>query len=515
MPAAATAQGETPVKATPERPNIVFLITDQQRADLCGREGYPLDVTPFADRCAKAGVWFNRAYTTTPASIPARTSLITGRWPKATRVNSNHNMNDAVYTDDLWGVARKQGYKTALVGKNHTYTTAEKVDLYLPYEHSGQGQNKNKGPEAEEFDKFLRSTHMYASFTPSPGGVEQQLPYRIVDDAVKFAEGNKDGRFVMEVSFPEPHNPYQCCEPYFSMFPEDKLPALKADVSYLDVKGTRYELLKEMMQMGHVGYFENLQKLRGIYLGMVRMVDDQMARMVDEFRKLGLYENTVFVILSDHGDYVGEYGLMKKGVGLDDVLCRIPMVWFGASVERQGLSGACVSLADLMPTFCEMMDADIPMGVQGRSLREMLAGRVYPADEFRSVMIEDGYGGQYYTARDGNDFQKEGAVGKNNFFDELNTWSQSGGRRALRMGDWKLQYDMEGNGWMCNVKDDPSEVKNLYGNPKYAAKQSELLAEMLKWEVATEDPLPIPRNRYRFKRYEHNYLFCAPESYKK
>lgn len=165
---------------------------------------------------------------------------------------------------------------------------------------------------------------------------------------------------------------------------------------------------------------------------------------------------------------------------------------------------------DVFPTFCEMAGGEIPEGVQGRSLANVIGGGDYPEEEFRSVMSEDGYGGQYYTKEDGTDYAREGATRKKpGFFDELNTWTQSGSSRCVRMGDWKLEFDMLGNGRMYNVRKDPSEMKNLYSNRKYAARQQELLAELLKWEIATDDPLPLPRQRYRFKRNPHNYLFCA------
>ena len=165
--------------------------------------------------------------------------------------------------------------------------------------------------------------------------------------------------------------------------------------------------------------------------------DDQMRRFVDGMQELGLYDNTVFVITSDHGDYVGEYGLMKKGAGVPDAITRVPMVWFGNGVEASGRRDDHVCLTDIFPTACEVMGAEIPLGVQGRSLTEMLGGREYPEDEFRSVMSEAGFGGEYFTAEDSQEYVKEGAVGKKGlFFDELNTWSQSGTICMVRMGDW-------------------------------------------------------------------------------
>lgn len=81
----------------------------------------------------------------------------------------------------------------------------------------------------------------------------------------------------------------------------------------LNTKGEEYQLLAEMMAQGHVGYRENLQRLRSNYHGMLRMIDDQLSRFVGELKKNGVYDNTIIIFVADHGDYVGEYGLMKKG----------------------------------------------------------------------------------------------------------------------------------------------------------------------------------------------------------
>lgn len=129
------------------KPNFVFIMTDQQRADLCGREGYPLDVTPFVDRMAGEGVWFDRAYTPAPISGPARVAFLTGRFPKATRVKSNHNIEDAVYKDDLFSFARRNGYRTALVGKNHAHLKPQNADCWRPYNHFAQQGRVDERPK--------------------------------------------------------------------------------------------------------------------------------------------------------------------------------------------------------------------------------------------------------------------------------------------------------------------------------------------------------------------------------
>lgn len=494
---------------TQSSPNVIIIMADQLRVDLMQREGYPLNTMPFTDSLAEKGAWFNRAYTAAPVSGPARVSMLTGRFPNATHVRSNHNIRDAFYTKDLFDVAREQGYATALIGKNHSHLSPDRVDYWSPYNHDGQ-DSENKSEMGKAFDKYLKTLDMYADMKPSPYGVEAQLPYRMVDDASHWIGSLSDKPFLMWFSIAEPHNPYQTCEPYYSMFPPELLPQVKSSAEDMKIKGEEYLLLSEMMEQGHVGYQENLQRLRSIYHGMLRMIDDQLSRLVDELKKKGVYDNTIILFIADHGDYVGEYGLMKKGVGLDDVLARIPMQWTGPGIKSSANPHeAHVSIIDIFPTICEIMGADIPIGVQGRSLWPLLQGREYPEKEFGSVMVQDGFGGMYYTRNDATDYEEEGTVGKKGlFFDELNTWTQSGTMRMLRKGDWKLVYDMDGNGQLYNLKDDPSELDNLFENQFYESVKNEMVENLLRWEMSAQDPIPVPRQRYRFKRNEHNYLFA-------
>lgn len=489
-------------------PNVIIIMADQLRVDLMHREGYPLNTMPFADSLAERGTWFDRAYTAAPASGPARVSMLTGRFPSATHVRSNHNIRDVFYAKDLFDVAREQGYATALIGKNHSHLSPDRVDYWSAYNHDGQDA-KNKSEIGKAFDKYLKTLDMYADMEPAPYGVEGQLPYRMVDDASHWIDSLSGKPFLMWFSIAEPHNPYQACEPYYSMFPPESLPPMRSSTKDMKIKGDEYLLLSEMMAQGHVGYQENLQRLRSIYHGMLGMIDDQLARLIGELKKKGVYENTIILFIADHGDYVGEYGLMKKGVGLDDVLARIPMQWTGPGIQASvNPNEGHVSIIDIFPTICEIMGADIPVGVQGRSLWPLLQGKDYPEKEFESVMVQDGFGGMYYTRNDGTDYTAEGAVGKQGlFFDELNTWTQSGTMRMLRKGDWKLVYDMDGNGQLYNLKKDPTELDNLFENRSYKTIKNEMIENLLRWEISAQDPIPVPRQRYRFKRNAHNYLF--------
>jgi arylsulfatase A-like enzyme len=205
-------------------------------------------------------------------------------------------------------------------------------------------------------------------------------------------------------------------------------------------------------------------------------------------------ENTIVVFLADHGDYLTDYGLMRKGVELPECLVRIPMVWCGRGIRGgEQHHPAHVSIADVMPTLCEAAGVPMPPGVQGRSLWPLLTGGEYPREEFRSVYAEVGFGGLHYDASDRIDLSTaimKGAPGATPTFDELNPYTQSGYMRTVRMGTWKLAYDMMGHGQLYDLAADPHELNNLYGKPDSAAQQMRLMEELLAWSVRVEDNLP-------------------------
>ena len=122
--------------AQTDKPNIVIIMTDQQRADLCGREGFPLAVTPYVDQLAQENVWFNKAYTVAPASSPARCSMFTGRFPSATHVRTNHNIPDIFFEQDLVGVLKENGYKIALCS-GRPLLMAKELDVFNHIEWDG------------------------------------------------------------------------------------------------------------------------------------------------------------------------------------------------------------------------------------------------------------------------------------------------------------------------------------------------------------------------------------------
>ncbi|WP_051899012.1 sulfatase family protein [Sciscionella sediminilitoris] len=486
------------------QPNIVVIMADQQRADLCAREGFPLDTTPFTDELAGEGTWFDRAHTTSPLCCPARTSLLTGRYPSAHRVRENPAAHEAVFAADLPGLLRDSGYATGLSGKNHSYLRAADLDHFADYSHVGA---VDPGTARErEFDEWLLHLRHRTHPEPTPFPLELQCPHRIVSDAQRWLDSLSGQPFFLWLSFPEPHNPYQVPEPYFSMFPPEQLPPVRYGPEALREQPFAWRYLRTLGETGDPGYAASIDRARANYCGMLRLIDDQIRRFVTFLDQRGLRADTLLFITSDHGDYVGEYGLLRKGAELPELLTRVPFVVNGPGVATQrGPHPAHVSLADVFPTVCEAIGEPIPDGVQGRSLWPMLRGADYPAAEFASAYVEQGIGGLPYEAEDVPE-PLPGLGGADGWstFDELNAVTQSGSRRAIRCGDWKLVVDGAGSCRLHHLPEDPGELRDV--SAEHPGMLTELLRELVLWMLRTEDPLPLPHNGYRRKRDPRNYL---------
>ena len=499
------------------RPNIVVVMTDQQRADLRKSRGYSLDTMPFLDSWGKGGVDFARAYTPNPTCLPARVSMFTGRYAESHMARTNHNGEDARYTVDMLELLRKNGYVSALCGKNHSHHADADFDFAETNGHLGREGNWIPGSETEEtFAKFMDETRHMEIHSPSPGGPEVQHPYRNVSSAFKFLDSRpKEKPFFLWLSFAEPHNPYQVPAPYFDLFPPESLPPPHAGAEVLAAKGHKFTWLR--------GVWENvlgpdidhrILRARSNYHGMLRLIDDQFKRMIEGLESRKLLDNTIVIFLSDHGDFVGEYGLIRKGPELPELLTRIPFVWRGPGIKAQQPNNeACVNIVDIFPTICDTLELETPFGVQGKSITPLLRGQHIPSGEYDSAYSESGYGGLYWDENDSLDLFAEGAC--KNFsggsrpetFDCLDSWTQCGQVRMIRRGRYKLQMDMLGAAYLYDLETDPFELKNLFDEPEFTAIKADMLAELSAAMLRACDPIPAPRRRYHFKSHPKGWWF--------
>ncbi len=492
------------------KPNILVIMTDQQRADFLKGQGFALDTMPFLEGLKQRGVWFDAAYTSMPICTPARISMLTGRFAKAHGMIANWSPITARYEQDLPATLRQQGYELALFGKNHSHVSKERFDVWHEYSHTSGPAREGQAGLDTAFDDWMEEVGHWVSDEPTPFPLSSQYPVRIVDDCTEWLDRRaEDAPFFAWVSFPEPHSPYQAPAPYFDLFPPEVVPPPAVGPEALAAKNFQWRYQYAAIKHYHPACDSDWPRYRANYCGMLRLIDDQLARLIAALDERDLLQNTIVVYLSDHGDFCGDYGLYRKGLALPQCTIRIPMLWFGGPIQpHQGGHPAHVSIVDLFPTICEAIGAPIPPGVQGRSLWPLLTGQPYNADEFSSAYVELGIGGLVLTADDEIGFGSaadtyfvEGKARTN--FDGTRVVT-SGYRRAVVKGRWKLIYDLQYPLELYDLQEDPFELNNLAADENLSTVREEMLLELLHWSIRLEDNSQV--KRYSLKRADHNWF---------
>jgi len=381
-----------PPNATKERKmmakeSFIMIEPDQLRADFLSCYGFALETSPDLDRLARQGVLFTRAYTSIPLTWPANMSLFTGRFPKAHGIRTNQPVEGARFTKDLLQVLRESGYHIALIGRpgvgllspGAPGSAVQPGDYHTAnYGHSYGPPRKGREKADQGFNTWMEKLNHWISMEPTPFPVDSQYPMRIAEDCVTYLKEHVKEPFFLRFACGEPHNPYQVPIPYWDMFPPDKVPDRVAGPEVLEKKGFPWDWELRLIHHYHPEYDPERdetiwRRMRSNYCGMIRLINDAVNKILEFLALSGLSERTHVFFLADHGDYQGDFGLMRKGVGVPECLMRIPLIWRGPGVSKGKVVDDCfVSLVDIMPTICELIGVKPPLGVQGRSFAPIL-----------------------------------------------------------------------------------------------------------------------------------------------
>lgn len=446
------------------RPNILFVVTDQQRWNCLGCHGHPVLRTPHLDALAAGGVDFQRAYAQAPECMPSRTTMLTGQYPHTHGVQNNSNDLDVGGLTMLPALLRGNGYQTALVGKSHFGPSAA-VGFDYTRLHTGANRGEKSDyadylarlglREAGDKDCAYKFYDAYVRETPWEHAHEQWTG----SEALRFLSARDRAKpFFACVSFRSPHAPTSV--PPDNPFPynPDDIELPEADLSFYDGLKKRRAGCENMWNVHHTGP-EALRRAIANYLSLISMVDHQVGRLVAALKDEGALEDTIIVFTSDHGDYCGEYGQFGKQHHGHDVILRVPLIIAQAGVTGREEIHDLVELVDVMPTLLEMAGLPCPRTVQGESLAPAVYG----------------------SGRRGGD----GWEGKEAVFFER-AWVKS-----VRTKTHRLSFCYRGDkewGELFDLRDDPGETRNLYGDPAFAWVQHELERELLRWFIRTGQP---------------------------
>ena len=451
--AAAAAIASSEVVAAPRRPNVLLIITDQQRFDMLSCAGNPWVKTPNLDRLAASGTRFDRAYCTFPLCSPSRFSMFTGVMPS--RIGQENNdvvpVPPEVLRNAMGFVLGHAGYETVYAGKTHL-PCRERVQSI------GYGFQRNLTPDprdatATECAAFLREPHerpfllvaslinphdicsmgmrAFAQHKPpdpkkKPAKGDDTKALACLDRALERPAGVSDDEFFAKLCPPMPANAAES---------PDLAPVMGFKGGMIDFEQTQWT-------------DHDWQLHRWAYARLTEQVDAQIGMVLDALRQSGLENDTLVVATSDHGEMDGSHRLGHKQFLYEEAL-RVPLIvsWPGhtraGAVDREHLVSNGL---DLIPTLCDFAGIPAPSELKGRSVKPLTEGQ--SVAQWRSSLVFENRFGRAYRALDwkyvvfhGKDDQiKEAVVDLAADPGELHNTAKDGdGRRRLESGRDRLQ----------------------------------------------------------------------------
>lgn len=484
----------------PDQPNILVIMTDQQKATASHLYGNSFCETPAMQRLADDGVLFEHAITPHPLCVPARISFWTSQFPHSHGGRRNETMMPpgSTHAFRLW---KDAGYHTGLIGKNHCFTEddASLFDTWCDISHGGLPA----GAETRGMDWFrplegIRAAHaLRHKMTPQNprfGYAVSDLPLEdhstglIEGQTVRFLEAHQDDPFALWVSFPDPHEPWVVPVQYADLFPSDQidLPPWRDDEFDDDRAPERNRILYRMLGVRDDPP-EHLYGVMGVYYGMVRFIDDALGRILDALDHLGLRDNTIVVFCSDHGDFMGEHAMQCKGGVFYDCLTRVPLIvsWPG-QVSPGVRDDSMVNLIDVVPTLLRLQGFDVPRAMHGQPLPTVTDAA--PRD---AAFSEYGAGGPPFRMTDLE--QLDRPYGRRTLIDTLRPREAEGRRKMVRTKDWKYVHDPMGDlDELYDLQRDPWELTNVAATPAHADVLAAMRLRLADWSISTEDARPVP-----------------------
>ncbi len=461
---------------TSKIPNILLIITDQQRTDTLGFMGKTLCRTPNMDRLAQEGISFDRALTPSPLCQPARASLFTGYYPHQVDMMTN----DGTLIDEpiLFSTLKERGYHLNYVGKWHLGQEGENIstwfDRAICYRHKYTDYQDWLEENELPNEWALNDDRVMTQRTPRmsiPNTVPMQLdPSQtheawVTDHVIEYLETRPaDQPFYLVCSYFGPHPPFKIPEPYYSMYDPANIPEPPNFKPSPNKPISNARSFYHLLWLDHGGDWEVWKKTVAVYWGFVTMIDDQIGRILQTLEDQGVVDDTLIVFVSDHGEFLGQHGLWHKMMPYEEPL-RVPLLMRYPALIKPGLrSQVNASLVDITPTIFSIVSEDVPESLAGQDLS--------PAFQDCASFLGDGYRfSEHKPLGDWHQTVEWRLVTDNRF---KYVWNQ---------GDLDELYDLEA---------DPYELINLIAHPDYADELARLKERLFRWMVETADPILWP-----------------------
>lgn len=469
----------------PRPPNILWICTDQQRADTIAALGNRNIRTPHVDSLVGSGTSFTNVFCQSPVCTPSRASMLTGRYPRTTRCRQNGQQIPA--SERLVPrILADAGYTCGLSGKLHLSSCAAgRVEQRIDDGYSEFYWSHHPQPDWPEnaYTQWLErhGQSWDKLYSGKQGGwVKEGVPACwhqttwCAEMAVDFMRRHRHEPWMFSVNFYDPHHPFDPPAEYLERYDPGDMPLPKYRPGELDGK-PRYQQLDHERSHNepHGMQFDalsprQLQEITAAYYAMIELIDDQVGRMLAALDATGQRENTVVLFMSDHGELLGDHGMFLKGPHFYEASVRVPLVISAPGTVSPGLrSSALVELTDLAPTLLELAGLEPEPQMQGRSLLPIAAGHADPTQHRPFVYSE------YYNA-----WTHHRAYGT-----MLRTTSE---KIVVYHGAPEGTVDGE----LYDLAADPDEQFNRWNDRDYADRKIALLKQAFDASVLTMDPTP-------------------------
>lgn len=510
--------------STSPRPNILFLMTDQQRFDAMSAHGGKAR-TPHLDQLAAGGVDLRTHFANAPVCVPSRCTIFSGRYTSAHGVRENNSLL-APHEPHIFKLLKEAGYHLSYTGKNHLLEDAETANFNF-FDDLRRVAPTPEPEGADAFHKYQRERRdrmreygswASADFHDFPDAVTETGRIGGIT-AGEVARAPADRPWCVVGSFHDPHAPHVAPRRFESWYPLEEVELPEVDEAGFATKHRRFAIKREA-QGSLRATEEDKKRYLAAYYAMVSGVDEQVGRILEALASRPDAENTIVVFISDHGDLNWHYGMHKKDLVLVDHLLRVPCIihWprrFGARV----VEGALTEHVDLVPTLLELCGIEAPLGIQGTSLVDLLEGRT---TEHKDRIYADVCPTWYRMPfRDYEDFRTTWERAR----EDRSTWpclpehpvqNNPGAiynvpgdhNRCVRTTAFKYIWYGDGFEELYDLAQDPGETRNVAGEPAYAATRAEYRQKLFEAAVANGDPLS-PREEKDFRKRFSDWVVAS------